>query len=993
MPPPRLLRLRRPCHLPRSLLQTRWASNGPRDTYSTRLGDSPKAGRRRRLQVSTAEYKAADPSATTNQPDQLFNPSWGAVIEETFKTSLNLLPKWISSKGEAEPQAESAANAVAKSLPTVQKATPKRFEGNSKPEKQVRKPAGPPKSRPHPVAKSEDALKTPKSRSDPQEEGRPEASSLPTRLGSDSATPQPSAKPINQDGYRAQEYLQALPTHTPSVEKKALSVPIKSKVSSQPVQQKNRHVLPLSLMEHDIYAALEPPRKVVLLQKATPAYPAQPNPSPRPSQSDVAPQRAENLIRKHPTGKGPPILHKPSEIYKTWKKVGVVVPSWTTKEKLEHRAVAEAQEHMKKKEPARQAKPQAAEGESPDVNPELTRKVESMMKAELPPKTTASDTLENKSVSSEVPKPALLEAALTSSLPSSLPSSDKDIPRPARTAEIGDKQHKEKEILGQRKLRQRQNKKSEIEELREELAAIRRLLEAQVDATASVNQPIPASPPAAFIPNVHTANSQSSSSSSTVPPPNPNTEKYEESRARDSIELERGADVRSERQRLVRTLHTHSRQPGQLRQARKEDKSLSNENTSSANLKPGMDKKSTTAIQPTDLPPLGSIKKPDVTLNHGAKDEASEQSLFAELFPEVSSYIQPDHPATTQTEKSYPKLQLPADEEKLVRRKFSNEPPSPRQRMITNLQARGEDTTVLQLLHCSTELDESDFRRLIPKGRHIQGWVRDGEFYKIIPGRDPLTLERFPFYYLLFRSPESALAYQNNVARLHKLAGLHQPTSIFSAIPPPRGFLEDGEDIDVALSSYLLKPASLKLSLNMVLQPYKPELRTLIEQGGYKPIVSTNTMDAENGNGTPKKVFKVLLWITGYEPLVMNLYHVFVREAYDRGITWPFHREHLGVRRLRDVVDLPNRVRHSTPNANSNSDALSDSGMVQEEDQNLSQMVMGRLYNRWIIEFEERDAAIRFARVWDRKVLPNRMKHPTWRDTEEVRVCGTEFLW
>ncbi|KAF2654492.1 hypothetical protein K491DRAFT_600803 [Lophiostoma macrostomum CBS 122681] len=385
-----------------------------------------------------------------------------------------------------------------------------------------------------------------------------------------------------------------------------------------------------------------------------------------------------------------------------------------------------------------------------------------------------------------------------------------------------------------------------------------------------------------------------------------------------------------------------------------------------------------------------------------SSSEYSEQTLLEELFPEASSYIQPHYTPRN----PYPKLDLPNDIP-LVRPTHGDTPKSQRQQMLEAFQSRMEPITALQLLHCSTQLTEMDFRRLVPKGKHIESWVRDGEFTKVIPGRDPLSLERLPFYYLLFKSAEAALAYQNNATRLHKLAGLHRPTSIFSAIPPPKGFLEDGEDLSTVLSSYLLQPTSLKLNLNMVMQPYNPTFRALLEAGGYKPIVPSTGSNGE-------KIWKVLLHIEGWEPNPLDLYYIFLRHAQDRGLAWPFHDGANSVRKLRDLADFKSRLlataapRAANPSkyeARSNSDSQLDSDLnfgflnsndaANEQDEGkpaVSQLVMNRLYNRWIVEFSEEGAAQRFARLWNRRVLPA-PRFVTWRDTEEVRMVNAEFLW
>lgn len=382
--------------------------------------------------------------------------------------------------------------------------------------------------------------------------------------------------------------------------------------------------------------------------------------------------------------------------------------------------------------------------------------------------------------------------------------------------------------------------------------------------------------------------------------------------------------------------------------------------------------------------------------------EMSKRSLLEELFPEASDHAQP-HDSDRRNQ--YPKLDLP-DSTPLVRRHLVDRPPNMKEQVVASFQRSGEQITALQLIHCSTELTESDFRHLIPKGKHIESWVRNGEFYKIIPGRDPLSLERLPFYYLLFKTPESALAYQKNVSRLHKLSALHGSSSIFSAIPPPKGFLEDGEDLATAVSSYILVPTTHELRLHTVMQPYNPALRGIIEQGGYKPIVPDI---GKNG----RRIYKVLVHIEGYEPSQWDLWQIFMRHAYEHGIIWPFYPESAeAIHRLRQVVNLKTRllpVSSANPRASTQSPQLSrveyddpniNSLMVSPEDERnakeINQMVMNRVYNRWIVHFAEEDAARRFAIMWHRKVLPplvGRNGKASWTDSESVQMCNCEFLW
>lgn len=398
-------------------------------------------------------------------------------------------------------------------------------------------------------------------------------------------------------------------------------------------------------------------------------------------------------------------------------------------------------------------------------------------------------------------------------------------------------------------------------------------------------------------------------------------------------------------------------------------------------------------------------------LTQSQSNEINEQSLLDELFPEVTTLVSP--PAMEQDAYKHSKLELPASEKVLVRRVVDERPRTLKEQVVESFQKSGEQTTVLQLEHCSTELTEVDFRRLIPKGKHIGEWNRHGEFYKVIPGRDPLSLERLPFYYLLFKTPESATAYQKNVSRLHKLTALHQPSSIFSAVPVPTGFIEDGEDISAITKSYLLKPTEHPLSLHMLMQPYHPALRKLIERGGYNPIMPD--VD-DKGN----RIYKVLLHIEGWEPSHSDLYRTMRRDAYLRGTSLNLRNElSTSIHRLRDIINLKTRslpISTTNPRAyghfepsdqtltervkaklefeDPNVSAWMKGDDADENAQEVNQMVMNRVYNRWLIEFDDEDEARRFAVQWHRRVLPERVKTDrTWKDYEEVRMCNCEFLW
>ncbi|KAG9206958.1 hypothetical protein G6514_000249 [Epicoccum nigrum] len=403
---------------------------------------------------------------------------------------------------------------------------------------------------------------------------------------------------------------------------------------------------------------------------------------------------------------------------------------------------------------------------------------------------------------------------------------------------------------------------------------------------------------------------------------------------------------------------------------------------------------------------ISLAKTAEVARARKTEDRAETKPLMDELFPGASNLPSLDNVDRP----SPPKLDLPAPDRAVPVRVTLSDGRTDREKAIDAFRAHGEQITVLQLSHCSTALTEADFRRVSPRGLHIETWSRDGEFYKIIPGRDPLSLARLPFYYLLFRTPESALAYQKNASRLSRLTALHQASDMNSAVPLPKGFLEEGEDINAVTSSFVLHPRGQTLDLRTIMQPYQRALRALIDAGGYSPIVP-------NVDDKGKKIHRVLLHIDGYEPSHWDLWQILARHAHARGLMWPFRNDSAGLRKLRDCINLKTNSRLQAASqmnpwaANSSSPQLDvdyedvqissflglENGEQQEagEAKRMNQLVMHRVYNRWIVEMEDEDAARRFAQLWHRVVLPFAKdgRDGAWKEVEEERWVEAEYLW
>ncbi|RAR05294.1 hypothetical protein DDE82_004041 [Stemphylium lycopersici] len=463
------------------------------------------------------------------------------------------------------------------------------------------------------------------------------------------------------------------------------------------------------------------------------------------------------------------------------------------------------------------------------------------------------------------------------------------------------------------------------------------------------------------------------------------------------------SQVENERERLTHQIRSRSRWTKSSEYLKTDTRNLEHV-TAAAGQRPGVEDDLPSDLLSDSKAPTSAVAKVSLPSKQPSRsDHISEQSLLEELFPEANSAPQPR--PMEKNRDQYPKLGLPKPT-RIARPQVIERPQTLKDQAIKSFRSQGEQIAALQLTNCSTGLTEADFRRIIPKGKHLEGWRRDSDFYKVIPGRDPLSLERLPFYYLLFKTSEAALAYQNNAARLHKLNSRHQTSSIFSAIPPPQGFLEDGEDINAALSSYNLLPTHHPLSLNVVMQPYSPALRALILGGGYRPIVPS--ID-DRGN----RIWKVLLHIEGWEPSFLDIYKAISADAYQQGTLFPLRNEsQSSIHRLRDMINLKmssKPISSARPRAYGSFDHSASQEMVYEDpaiqslmgnaetDRTPSQMnqeVMNRVYNRWVLDFDDEDTARRWAVRWHRKMFPeSALADAAWKDVEEARICNTEVLW
>lgn len=190
---------------------------------------------------------------------------------------------------------------------------------------------------------------------------------------------------------------------------------------------------------------------------------------------------------------------------------------------------------------------------------------------------------------------------------------------------------------------------------------------------------------------------------------------------------------------------------------------------------------------------------------------------------------------------------------------------------------QSREVTILVLRNASPNLLEEDFRRLIPQGKHMEGWtLEQGDIIKIIPGRDLATLEQKNYYYLLFSSKLSAFTYQGQATRIYNVASANMPTSMTSAIPPPLGYMIDGMDAHAAMEAFALIPVSQNLELRQLKPPLSPMMESIVRNEGYPSL-------AKRQDRMP---FEVRLTLDGPQLQASTIRFILHASGKDRALGW-----------------------------------------------------------------------------------------------------------
>lgn len=214
--------------------------------------------------------------------------------------------------------------------------------------------------------------------------------------------------------------------------------------------------------------------------------------------------------------------------------------------------------------------------------------------------------------------------------------------------------------------------------------------------------------------------------------------------------------------------------------------------------------------------------------------------------------------------------------------------------------------------------------------------------FLVISGRDQQTLERNGVYYLVFENPVSAQAYRDHVMQLHRYCQSQLPQGLTGPIPPPPSIDASGKISYGPMETYTLIPPSQALDLRMMIQPFSPLLREVIDNFGYVPLV-----DGKKSN------HEVLLTVHWMLLSLGSVKRALKRDGENRGCAWATIEalaKGTSLRHVRERLDLLSKSEESKP-----------------ESYGRTPRRHGK--KRYIVSFKDDAEAKRFALSWNRREI------------------------
>jgi hypothetical protein len=201
----------------------------------------------------------------------------------------------------------------------------------------------------------------------------------------------------------------------------------------------------------------------------------------------------------------------------------------------------------------------------------------------------------------------------------------------------------------------------------------------------------------------------------------------------------------------------------------------------------------------------------------------------------------------------------------------------------------------------------------------------------------------------------------DRIIRLHRISKTWTPTSITSPLPPPPGYLKDGEDLYGLMQAFTLIPSAQRsVSIRMLKKPFRPGMQRMIAEGGH-PLIAARQSKSED----------------------MVLF------SLDKG--------HVGIYELRTALGRDGKERNLQWNLLPGDDDIvkldgtkADVAEAELDDQD-SRKRKKRQPPRFIISFKDQQEARRFVRAWHKRPFP--LTQERRLEDETPPIVNAELLW
>lgn len=276
-------------------------------------------------------------------------------------------------------------------------------------------------------------------------------------------------------------------------------------------------------------------------------------------------------------------------------------------------------------------------------------------------------------------------------------------------------------------------------------------------------------------------------------------------------------------------------------------------------------------------------------------------------------------------------------------------------------------------------LDQDDFLRVAPIGKHVSKWRRYGRPVHIMPSRHSESFEPTGHYCLAFRNTEEAEAYLKKAREMHR--GVISASDDTLKLLPSAYLGVDQEDIEDSKAEWTLACEGQPLNMHIREPPLRRTLARTIQQKGYAPLSSPEG---------PRARRAVLLWVDAHRPHQDMVQKLLIDDGIQRGIQWSASAnvERYVKNQLSEPALPESKEDHY--DTSEYEDVETGTEPHRATNDSLAQKP-GHDFVRWVLTFKDENEARRFIRRWHMRDWPHKRDDLVLHET--ARPIHASLLW